>query len=78
MSLTNRQTLVLDTIRRLHDEQGGKGPSVRQLAHAMNFSSSNGAYYYIELLREAGYITRDEHGAIGSVVPEGVVPTPIP
>lgn len=71
MALTDRQKEVLGVVRLMHRGMG-YGPSVRELSREMGFSSSNGAYYHMCVLEDAGCITRGNSGRIIIRVCKGV------
>lgn len=58
-ALTNRQQRVYDFIES-YIQQKGYGPTVREIAEAMNLSSPSTVHVHLKTLEEKGYIVRDK------------------
>jgi SOS-response transcriptional repressor LexA len=56
--LTSRQRMVLNTIQRMTTRRGF-GPTIREIAEAMDINSPNGVVVHLRALEKKGFIRRN-------------------
>ena len=69
--LTNKQQVIFDFIRS-RIEQEGYGPTIREIADEMGFSSPNGVICHLTALEKKGLIHRSSHKSRSIVLTEEV------
>ena len=69
--LTKKQQVIFDFIRS-RIEQEGYGPTIREIADEMGFSSPNGVICHLTALEKKGLIHRSSHKSRSIVLTEEV------
>ncbi len=69
--LTKKQQIIFDFIR-ARIEQEGYGPTIREIANEMGFSSPNGVICHLTALEKKGLIHRSSHKSRSIVLTEQV------